>query len=581
MDNTSSKPDSGDNPELDLYTIPSYSSWFSWDDIHEIERLTLKEFFDGSSVSRTPKIYKEYRDFIITKYREDPSRRLTFTDIRKSLVGDVSLLCKVFATLEKWGLINFGAPLPDGVETEKEDESWKVRFEEGAPSGIRVVAGPNSLKVLSTPPSVGNITAEITENGFKYPPLASYSDVFGESMRQKKLVCGNCGEHCESEYYENTKGSIICGNCFKIGNYRESLSADDSEFKEGTKSSGNEEAVWTEEETLLLLESILGHGDDWDLVTQNVKTKSKLDCISRLIELPFGELKPKMTKNNTAAVKEVHGVPSQSQETKEVKDGFDDGTNKSEENGDVDSQGTVQVKDKSPDRINQSEETGDVDTQGHPSKKRRIVSLSDVGSSLMSQVAQFSILVGSHTAAAAADAAVMALCGENPFAREIFDDDEDNLINELGSPTPNNKLDRRNSDVEISETEKEERPTHSESKETSSEKDSIPLSLRIRAAMATALGASAAHAKLLADQEDREIQLLVATIIETQLKKISCKIKHFDDLEVIMEKEYAQMEELKEYLIEERINALQRAFNAGIPRWRDHASSKSTNDAVL
>lgn len=56
-----------------------------------------------------------------------------------------------------------------------------------------------------------------------------------------------------------------------------------------------------------------------------------------------------------------------------------------------------------------------------------------------------------------------------------------------------------------------------ESKETSSEKDSIPLSLRIRAAMATALGASAAHAKLLADQEDREIQLLVATIIETQV----------------------------------------------------------------
>lgn len=48
-----------------------------------------------------------------------------------------------------------------------------------------------------------------------------------------------------------------------------------------------------------------------------------------------------------------------------------------------------------------------------------------------------------------------------------------------------------------------------------------------------------------------------------------------------MEKEYAQMEELKEYLIEERINALQRAFNAGIPRWRDHASSKSHSDAVL
>lgn len=48
-------------------------------------------------------------------------------------------------------------------------------------------------------------------------------------------------------------------------------------------------------------------------------------------------------------------------------------------------------------------------------------------------------------------------------------------------------------------------------------KDDIPLSLRIRAATATALGAAAARAKLLADQEDREIEHLVATIIEAQV----------------------------------------------------------------
>ncbi|KAI5329493.1 hypothetical protein L3X38_028890 [Prunus dulcis] len=100
-----------DEPELDLYTIPSHSSWFSWDEIHETERIALKEYFDGSSISRTPKTYKEYRDFIISKYREDPSRKLTFTEVRKSLVGDVSLLHKVFNFLEKWGLINFSANL--------------------------------------------------------------------------------------------------------------------------------------------------------------------------------------------------------------------------------------------------------------------------------------------------------------------------------------------------------------------------------------------------------------------------------------------------------------------------------------
>lgn len=56
-----------------------------------------------------------------------------------------------------------------------------------------------------------------------------------------------------------------------------------------------------------------------------------------------------------------------------------------------------------------------------------------------------------------------------------------------------------------------------DTQEASSEKNDIPLTLRIRAAVATALGTAAAHAKLLADQEDREIENLVATIIETQV----------------------------------------------------------------
>lgn len=47
--------------------------------------------------------------------------------------------------------------------------------------------------------------------------------------------------------------------------------------------------LWTDTETLLLLEAVLKHGDDWDLIAQHVRTKNKLDCISRLIHLPFGE----------------------------------------------------------------------------------------------------------------------------------------------------------------------------------------------------------------------------------------------------------------------------------------------------
>ena len=56
-----------------------------------------------------------------------------------------------------------------------------------------------------------------------------------------------------------------------------------------------------------------------------------------------------------------------------------------------------------------------------------------------------------------------------------------------------------------------------ESQEMSSKKNDVPLPVRIRVAVATGLGAAAAHSKLLAEQEEREIEHLVATIIEAQV----------------------------------------------------------------
>ncbi|THG20912.1 hypothetical protein TEA_017401 [Camellia sinensis var. sinensis] len=193
--------------EEDGLDIKNGFRWFSWDDVHETEKLHLRDFFDGSSITRTPKIYKEYRDFIISKYREDPSRRLTFSEVRKSLVGDIGLLHKVFLFLEKWGLINFGAPASEEDLGEEESQGrWRVRVEEGAPNGVRVVAVPNSLKPVTVPPSGSDNGGEVVENGFKLAPLASYRDVYSE---QKETLCMNCKDRCESGHYECKKVSCF------------------------------------------------------------------------------------------------------------------------------------------------------------------------------------------------------------------------------------------------------------------------------------------------------------------------------------------------------------------------------------
>ena len=56
-----------------------------------------------------------------------------------------------------------------------------------------------------------------------------------------------------------------------------------------------------------------------------------------------------------------------------------------------------------------------------------------------------------------------------------------------------------------------------ELQEQTFQKNVVPLTLRMRAATATSLGAAAAHAKLLAAQEEREIEHLLASVIETQV----------------------------------------------------------------
>ena len=64
----------------------------------------------------------------------------------------------------------------------------------------------------------------------------------------------------------------------------------------------------------------------------------------------------------------------------------------------------------------------------------------------------------------------------------------------------------------------------------------------------------------------KEIYLTCLFYKLLQLKKLQDKVKHFEDLELIMENENTQLEEAEQSLIMERLDVLQRAFDAGIPK---------------
>lgn len=89
--------------------IPSYATWFDMRYIDYRERKALPEFFNGRNRSKTPAVYRDYRDFMINTYRLNPSEYLTVTACRRNLAGDVCAIMRVHAFLEQWGLINYQA----------------------------------------------------------------------------------------------------------------------------------------------------------------------------------------------------------------------------------------------------------------------------------------------------------------------------------------------------------------------------------------------------------------------------------------------------------------------------------------
>ena len=80
--------------------VPSYSAWFDYTCIHEIEKRALPEYFNQKNKSKTPEIYMGYRNFMIDTYRLNPGEYLSGTACRRNLPGDVCAIMRYFSFLD-------------------------------------------------------------------------------------------------------------------------------------------------------------------------------------------------------------------------------------------------------------------------------------------------------------------------------------------------------------------------------------------------------------------------------------------------------------------------------------------------
>ncbi|ODQ82625.1 hypothetical protein BABINDRAFT_159176 [Babjeviella inositovora NRRL Y-12698] len=231
--------------------IPSYASWFKFQNIHKIEQESLPEFFNKKFRSKTPEIYARYRNFMINGYRMNPNEYLTLTSCRRNLVGDAATILRVHKFLTKWGLINYQVNvqfMPQIVEPPS-TEDYQITYD--TPRGLfpfETFKPPMELPDLSRVKELLNV------------PSAE-----AKKRSSDDTVNGN-SESSHSDDTTNGKPQIKRPKVLQTGD---------------TKSG------WSEDDLKKLIEGITQYKHDWVQVAEHVGNKSAEQCIIRFLQLPI------------------------------------------------------------------------------------------------------------------------------------------------------------------------------------------------------------------------------------------------------------------------------------------------------
>ncbi|XP_073959419.1 SWI/SNF- related protein mor isoform X2 [Choristoneura fumiferana] len=455
--------------------VPSYSAWFDYNSIHTIEKRAMPEFFNGKNKSKTPEIYLAYRNFMIDTYRLNPTEYLTSTASRRNLAGDVCAIMRVHGLLEQWGLINY----------QLEPESRPTAMGPPPTSHFHVLSDtPSGLQPLARqalPRPVENAAVPKMEAG-----LPNGADAGAPAAAVK------------------AESTLEMGGApgLKLDQYR----------------MGARGREWTDQETLLLLEGLELHRDDWNRVAAHVGTRTHDECILHFLRLPIEE--PYLQDNVSGGV------------------------------------------------------LGPLAYQPIPFSK--------AGNPVMSTVAFLASVVDPRIAAKATKAAmdefaaikdevpaammeahVKAAGAHGPAAALAATGIAGTAPDLPATEKKEGSADVKTEPMEVEEGEvkpKEEPADAPAPEEPKDAKDTPPpqpegpstVDAKLQSAASAALAAAAVKAKHLAGVEERKIKSLVALLVETQMKKLEIKLRHFEELEATMEREREGLEYQRQQLIQER-----------------------------
>ncbi|XP_032569331.1 SWI/SNF complex subunit SMARCC2 isoform X9 [Chiroxiphia lanceolata] len=530
---TGSKGEQAKNPDLheDNVTeqthhiiIPSYAAWFDYNSVHAIERRALPEFFNGKNKSKTPEIYLAYRNFMIDTYRLNPQEYLTSTACRRNLAGDVCAIMRVHAFLEQWGLINY----------QVDAESRPTPMGPPPTSHFHVLADTPSGLVPLQPKT-------------PQPTSASQQMLnFPDKGKEKPADMQNFGLRTDMYTKKNVPSK--------------------------SKAAASATREWTEQETLLLLEALEMYKDDWNKVSEHVGSRTQDECILHFLRLPIEDpyLEDSEASLGPLAYQPIpfsqSGNPVMSTvaflasvvdprvASAAAKSALEEFSKMKEEVP------TALVEA----HVRKVEEAAKVTGKADPAFGLESSGIAGTTSDEPERIEES----GAEEARADAQPAE-----EKKEAKEPRDGTTEEEAKEKPGETPK-KEEEKGKEVEgekepdkgdsdgAGEPEKEkevkegpdeapkEPPEPEAERKAKVERDIGEGNLSTAAA--AALAAAAVKAKHLAAVEERKIKSLVALLVETQMKKLEIKLRHFEELETIMDREREALEYQRQQLLADR-----------------------------
>ncbi|XP_038234133.1 SWI/SNF complex subunit SMARCC2 isoform X8 [Dermochelys coriacea] len=533
--------------------IPSYAAWFDYNSVHAIERRALPEFFNGKNKSKTPEIYLAYRNFMIDTYRLNPQEYLTSTACRRNLAGDVCAIMRVHAFLEQWGLINY----------QVDAESRPTPMGPPPTSHFHVLADtPSGLVPLQPKTPQGRQSDSDTKAGRKSKEI---EDLVPEAVKAKPELQTSASQQMLSF---PDKGKEKPTDLQNFGLRTDMYTKKNVPSKSKAAASATRE--WTEQETLLLLEALEMYKDDWNKVSEHVGSRTQDECILHFLRLPIEDpyledseasLGPlayqpipfsqsgnpvmstvaflasvvdprvasaaaksaleefsKMKEEVPTALVEAH--VRKVEEAAKV-------TGKADPAFGLESSGIAGTTSDDPERIEESS-ADETRAETQPAEEKKELKEPREG---------------------AMEEEVKEKLGEAP-KKEEEKGKEGNSEKELEKGDGDSMAEKEKEPKEGQEEVSKDLAEAESERKTKVERDIGEGNLSTAAA--AALAAAAVKAKHLAAVEERKIKSLVALLVETQMKKLEIKLRHFEELETIMDREREALEYQRQQLLADR-----------------------------